>query len=130
MSPSHDCLVASSAGHPPPVATPPEGPAHVVDVPPDLPLGVDATHPRRATPIPLPPGHSLFLYTDGLVERRGFSPDVGIERLCAALCPGPADSICGKVMFELLGADPADDDVAVLMMSRLLVDGAEVPMPG
>jgi sigma-B regulation protein RsbU (phosphoserine phosphatase) len=34
------------------------------------------------------------------------------------------------VMFELLGADAADDDVAVLMMSRLLVDGAEVPMPG
>src|SRR5918997_213958 len=47
MSPSHDSLVASSAGHPPPVATPPEGPAYVVDVPPDLPLGVDASHPRR-----------------------------------------------------------------------------------
>jgi sigma-B regulation protein RsbU (phosphoserine phosphatase) len=97
-----------------------------VDVPPDVPLGVDPSRPRRATPIPLPPGHALFLYTDGLIERRGHSPDVGIERLCAALCPGPADAICGKVMFELLGAHPADDDVAVLMMSRLLVDGAAV----
>ncbi|QYN37040.1 SpoIIE family protein phosphatase [Pseudonocardia sp. DSM 110487] len=126
LSPSHDRLVASSAGHPPPVSTSPDGPAQVVDVPPDVPLGVDPSRPRRATPVPLPPGRALFLYTDGLIERRGHSPDVGIERLCAALCPGPADAICGKVMFELLGAHPADDDVAVLMMSRLLVDGAEV----
>jgi serine phosphatase RsbU (regulator of sigma subunit) len=125
LSPSHDEVVASSAGHPPPVSTSPDAPAQVVDLPPDLPLGVDPTYPRRTTSIPLPPGHALFLYTDGLIERRGLSPDVGIERLCAALCPGAADAICGKVMFEMLGADTADDDVAVLMLSRLL-DGAEV----
>jgi len=129
LSPSHDCLVASCAGHPPPVSTSPDGPAHVVDLPPDLPLGVDASRPRRTTPIPFPPGHALFLYTDGLVERRGFSPDVGIQQLCASVCPGPADAICGKVMFELLGDRPADDDVAVLMLSRLLVDGAELLLP-
>jgi serine phosphatase RsbU (regulator of sigma subunit) len=129
VAPSADSLVASCAGHPPPVATPPDAPSHVVDLPPDLPLGVDPTRPRRATRIPFPPGHSLFLYTDGLVERRGLSPDVGIWRLCAALCSGPADAICGKVMFELLGAEPAADDVAVLMVSRLQVDGAERSMP-
>jgi phosphoserine phosphatase RsbU/P len=129
LPPSRDCLVASCAGHPPPVTTSPDAPAQVVDLPPDLPLGVDPARPRRARPIPLPPGHALFLYTDGLIERRGFSPDVGIRRLCAALCPGPADVICGQVMFDLLGADPADDDVAVLMVSRLLVDGADLSMP-
>jgi sigma-B regulation protein RsbU (phosphoserine phosphatase) len=129
LPPSTDCLVASCAGHPPPVTTSPDAPAQVVDLPPDLPLGVDPARPRRARPIPLPPGHALFLYTDGLIERRGFSPDVGIRRLCAALCPGPADVICGQVMFDLLGADPADDDVAVLMVSRLLVDGADLSMP-
>jgi serine phosphatase RsbU (regulator of sigma subunit) len=129
LAPSHDSLVASSAGHPPPITTSPDAPSHVVDVPPDLPLGVDLTHPRRVTEIPLPPGHALFLYTDGLIERRGVSPDVGIRRLCTSLCPGPADAICGKVMFELLGADPATDDVAVLMVSRLLVDGVELSVP-
>jgi serine phosphatase RsbU (regulator of sigma subunit) len=123
LEPSHDGLVLSSAGHPPPITIPPDGPAHVVDVPPDLPLGVDPAHPRRTTQIPLAPGDALFLYTDGLIERRGLSPDVGIRKLCASVCPGPADSICGKVMFELLGAEPAADDVAVLMVSRLLVDG-------
>jgi serine phosphatase RsbU (regulator of sigma subunit) len=129
LAPSHDHLVASSAGHPPPVTTSPYAGAQVVDVPPDLPLGVDSTRPRRVTPIELPAGHALFLYTDGLIERRGLSPDVGIERLCTALCPGPADAICGKVMFELLGPDSPDDDVAVLLLSRLLVNGAELPPP-
>lgn len=119
LSPSHDQLLVSCAGHPPPVSTSPDGPAELVDLPPDLPLGVDPTRPRRATPVSLAPGHGLFLYTDGLVERRGLSPDVGIGRLRRALCPGPADAVCGKVMFELLGSEQADDDVAVLMLSRL-----------
>jgi sigma-B regulation protein RsbU (phosphoserine phosphatase) len=39
--------------------------------------------------------------------------------LCVALCPGPADAVCGKVMFEMLGPDQAEDDVAVLMLARL-----------
>jgi sigma-B regulation protein RsbU (phosphoserine phosphatase) len=129
LSPSHDDLSLSSAGHPPPISTSPDAPAEVVDLPPDLPVGIDPAHPRRSKSFALPPGHALFLYTDGLIERRGLSPDVGIQRLRAALCPGPADAICGKVMFELLGADTADDDVAVLMVSRLLVDGVEPPMP-
>jgi len=123
IPPSHDSLLASCAGHPPPVTTSPDAPAEVVDLPPDLPLGVDSSYPRRVTSIPLAPGHGLFLYTDGLIERRGLSLDVGIRRLCLALCPGPADAICGKVMFELLGADQPDDDVAVLMLSRLLMNG-------
>ncbi|GAA5131584.1 PP2C family protein-serine/threonine phosphatase [Pseudonocardia adelaidensis] len=122
MPPSHDHLLASCAGHPPPISVSPDGAAEVVDLPPDLPLGVDPTRRRRTTQIPLAPAHGLFLYTDGLVERRGLSPDVGIERVCMALCPGPADAVCGKVMFELLGSDQADDDVAVLMLSRLPAD--------
>ncbi|MHA6619824.1 PP2C family protein-serine/threonine phosphatase [Pseudonocardia sp. DLS-67] len=129
IAPSHDKLLASCAGHPPPVSTSPATPGVVVDLPPDLPLGVDPTRRRRATPISLAPGHGLFLYTDGLVERRGLSPDVGIGRLCTALCPGPADAVCGKVMFELLGSEQADDDVAVLMLSRLPAGSAE-PLTG
>jgi sigma-B regulation protein RsbU (phosphoserine phosphatase) len=125
MAPSHDRLLASCAGHPPPVSTSPDGAAELVDLPPDLPLGVDPTRRRRATPISLAPGHGLFLYTDGLIERRGLSPDVGIERLCSALCPGPADAVCGKVMFELLGSERTDDDVAVLMLSRLPIGSTE-----
>jgi phosphoserine phosphatase RsbU/P len=123
VPPSHDHLVMSSAGHPPPVSTSPDAPAEVVDVPPDLPLGVDPAHARRTTTVSLPRGHGLFLYTDGLIERRGVSLDDGLHRLCAAVRPGPADAVCGKVMFELLDAEQAADDVAVLMLSRLVADG-------
>ena len=39
----------------------------------------------------LEPGDALVLYTDGLVERRGESLDIGFERLAAAVRAGPAD---------------------------------------
>jgi phosphoserine phosphatase RsbU/P len=123
MSPSHDHVAMSCAGHPPPVSTSPDAQAEVVDLPADLPLGVDPGHPRRSTTVPLAPGYGLFLYTDGLIERRGVPLDDGLHRLCVAVRPGPADVVCGKVMFEMLGADQADDDVAVLMVSRLSMDG-------
>ena len=125
LSPSHDHVVVSSAGHPPPVSIPSDGPARLVDLPADLPLGIDAGRPRRTTEVPFPAGHGLFLYTDGLVERRGVSMDVGLGDLCAAVRPGPADAVCGKVMFELLGREQAPDDVAVLMVSRLVTSVAE-----
>jgi anti-sigma regulatory factor (Ser/Thr protein kinase) len=125
ISPMHDVAVLSAAGHPPPVAISPDGPPRVVDLPPDLPVGVDPNRPRRTTTLPLPPGAGLFLYTDGLIERRGVTLDVGLERLCEALRPGPADAVCGKVMFEMLGAEQAADDVAVLMLSRLVTRGTE-----
>jgi hypothetical protein len=38
--------------------------------------------------------------------------------LRAAVHPGPVDRVCGQVMFELLGADQAEDDVALLMLVR------------
>jgi sigma-B regulation protein RsbU (phosphoserine phosphatase) len=125
LSPRHDVAVVSTAGHPPPAATSPAASAEVVDLPPDPPVGVDAPVPRRSTALPLPPGHGLFLFTDGLIERRGLSLDVGLDRLCRALHAGPADAVCGKVMFELLGSDQAADDVAVLMLSRLVAPGTE-----
>jgi len=122
MPPSHDQVTMSCAGHPPPVSTSPDAPAEVVDLPADLPLGVDPGYPRRSTTLPLAPGCGLFLYTDGLIERRGVPLDDGLHRLRAAVRPEPADMVCGKVMFEMLGADQAADDVAVLMVSRLPTD--------
>jgi serine phosphatase RsbU (regulator of sigma subunit) len=119
VAPGHDRVAISSAGHPPPVATSPAEDAELVDVPPDLPLGLGPARARRTTTVPLAPGHGLLLYTDGLVERRGVPLDVGLDRLCAAIRPGRADAVCAEVMFELLGADRAGDDVALLMLLRL-----------
>jgi sigma-B regulation protein RsbU (phosphoserine phosphatase) len=119
VAPHRDRVAISSAGHPPPVSTSPGRPAELVDVPPDLPLGIGPARSRRTTMLPLAPGHGMLLYTDGLVERRGVPLDVGLHRLCAAVRPGPPDEVCGKVMFEMLGADRAEDDVALLSLLRL-----------
>jgi phosphoserine phosphatase RsbU/P len=119
VSPRHDRVVLSCAGHPPPVSITPGAPAELVELPPDLPLGIGPARPRHTTVLPIEPGHGLLLYTDGLIERRGVSLDVGLDRLCATVQPGPADAVCGKVMFELLGADQAADDVALLVLVRL-----------
>jgi phosphoserine phosphatase RsbU/P len=111
-------LVLSCAGHPPPVAVAYDGPAELVDLPADLPVGIAAVRPRRSTKLLLAPGDGLLLYTDGLVERRDADLDAGFHRLCSAVRPGPAEAACGTVMFEMLGATPAEDDVAVLMLVR------------
>ena len=58
----------------------------------------------------------LLLYTDGLVERRGQTLDVGLERLRAAAAGSAGRSVDDLVDHVLASvADPhGDDDVAVL----------------
>ena len=71
----------SNAGHPPPLLLAPDGSASLLHRPPDLLLGLQADSPRTHHRLVLEPGHTLLLYTDGLVERRGESLDEGLERL-------------------------------------------------
>ena len=47
-------------------------------------LGLDPATPRADHAVDLPPGATVVLYTDGLVERRTEELDVGLERLRAA----------------------------------------------
>src|ERR671916_953926 len=118
FEPSFERLHLSSAGHPPPVLALPDHPAVLLDVPSDHPIGVPGGLRRRATTIRLPPGALLCLYTDGLVERRGASLDAGLERLCASVAADSVDSVCAKVMAQLIGDDAPGDDVAILAVRR------------
>ncbi|HVQ98385.1 MAG TPA: SpoIIE family protein phosphatase, partial [Mycobacterium sp.] len=118
FEPSLERLHLSSAGHPPPVLALPDHPAALLDMPSDPPIGVRGGLGRRATTITLPPGALLCFYTDGLVERRGSSLDAGLERLCASVMADPVDSVCAKVMAQLVGHDPPGDDVALLAVRR------------
>jgi anti-sigma regulatory factor (Ser/Thr protein kinase)/putative methionine-R-sulfoxide reductase with GAF domain len=110
-------LYISSAGHPPPVLALPGQPAALVDISSDAPVGV-RSRPRHVTTLTVPPGAVLCFYTDGLVERRHSSLDIGLQRLCEAVVPGPVESVCANVMGQLIGDTPADDDVALLAMRR------------
>jgi putative methionine-R-sulfoxide reductase with GAF domain len=110
----------STAGHVPPVLAAPEQPAVVLDLEPDPPLGVTGRRGRIATYVPVPPGSVMVFYTDGLVERRSESLDVGLDRLRAAVDIGHPAVVLHRVMAALIGSDQPADDVAVLTVRRAL----------
>lgn len=79
-----------------------------------LPLGV--THVTYTpTIVQLDPGSALVAYTDGLVERRGESIDVGLGRLAVAAATTTAtlDDLLSTIT-STLNSDGPDDDIAIL----------------
>jgi phosphoserine phosphatase RsbU/P len=124
-------FTASSAGHLPPVLAAPGGPATLLSIRPDPPIGTADDPQRRSTTAFIPPGAFLCCFTDGLVERRDRSIDHGIDKVAAVLdeqvaantdgrgaVESPAEDACAAVMRALVGSAPARDDIAVLMLSR------------
>jgi serine phosphatase RsbU (regulator of sigma subunit) len=107
----------SSAGHPPPIVVSPDGEVTVLDtLPADLLLGVLPGTSRSDRVTVLPAGSTVFLYTDGLVERRDRDLDAGTEQLVAVLRESAGltlDELCDEVLERLFLPD-AEDDVALL----------------
>lgn len=85
----------------------------------DLPLGAYHGVRRRVTVLPVPRGTALFLYTDGLVERRGQMLSDGLGRLVSALIDSDPETICNRAISRLIGDDMAPDDIAMLAIRRL-----------
>ncbi len=107
----------SSAGHPPPVVVHADGRAEPLSGVNDPVLGVTVGTARRDHTTPLPPGSTLVLYTDGLVERRTQPTADGIARLveeAAALAREPVEAMCDTLLARL--AEGAEDDVALLVV--------------
>ncbi|WP_242624057.1 PP2C family protein-serine/threonine phosphatase [Micromonospora kangleipakensis] len=114
ISPDRATIQISLAGHLQPILATPGHPADTLNIPVDLPLGIGPHQPaRQHTEVAFPSGAVLICYTDGLVERRGEIIDVGIERLCSAVEPGPAETVCARLMATL-AAEQATDDIALL----------------
>jgi serine phosphatase RsbU (regulator of sigma subunit) len=117
--PALDHLEVINAGHPAPVLLGADGRIEVLEPPSTLILGVGGGQ-RAVRSVELGPGDSLFMYTDGLVERRGEDSDTSTERLAAALRSprgADADAWVASVVDEV--RDPTrDDDVAVLLVTR------------
>jgi phosphoserine phosphatase RsbU/P len=81
-------------------------------------VGVSNGRPRRSTTIALPEGAVLCFYTDRLVERRAISLDVGLKSLCEAVVAGPVESVCSRIMGQLIGDQEPTDDIALLVLRR------------
>ncbi|GAA5194639.1 SpoIIE family protein phosphatase [Rugosimonospora acidiphila] len=114
IDPSLRRLTLSVAGHPPPVLAEPDRPARSIEVRADPPLGAYPDACRHNVTVPLSPGEVIFLYTDGLVERRTRPFHEGVAALLPAVTPEPVDQVCGRVMNALIGDESPADDVAVL----------------
>jgi serine phosphatase RsbU (regulator of sigma subunit) len=105
-------LSVTSAGHLPPLIISQDGSAFI-ETPPGLPVGVDRDASYTATTVTAPPGATLLAFTDGLVERRGESIEVGLERLRAEVDSNhvPLDHLLTRVLGQL--REDAFDDTAV-----------------
>lgn len=116
---SQHCVMAS-AGHPPPVAVAPDGTAAFVEVPVGPPLGA-STLPFEAREITLAEGHSLALYTDGLLSPE-LSAAARPERLLEALAEprGTPEDICSAVTDALPAPAPGDDSTLLVARVRAL----------
>ncbi|MBT2385304.1 SpoIIE family protein phosphatase [Streptomyces sp. ISL-11] len=110
-------LLWSSAGHPPPVVVTADGRQCPLDAEPDVPIGVDAGLARRDHACPLPPGATVLMFTDGLVEHPGHGLDEGLGAVAdvAVAHAGRSLEALGKAVAE---ARPSDghDDMAILAL--------------
>ncbi|MDX3074743.1 SpoIIE family protein phosphatase [Streptomyces sp. MI02-7b] len=106
----------STAGHLPPVLVPPGGRAELIDIPNGVPLGVGGIG-FRMVERELSEGTVLALFTDGLVEDRRQSLDVGLRALMRVLKLKTRHQTLDETCDLVLGALPqsADDDVALLL---------------
>ncbi len=141
LEPATGAVEWCSAGHPGPVLVARGGGEHDEIV---TTLADEGRVPSLGVPVPaalragtgravLPPGSRLLLFTDGLVERRGESLEVGLERLARhARRPrarGDLTTWCETLVDLQLDGRDVDDDVAVLAVELQPSRGA-LPPPG
>jgi serine phosphatase RsbU (regulator of sigma subunit) len=105
-------VTVTSAGHLPLLIISSQG-SEFVETPAGLPVGVDRDPSYTSTTVTAPPGATLLAFTDGLVERRGESIEVGLERLRAAVGANhvPLEEMLTRVLRQL--HKDAFDDTAV-----------------
>ncbi|WP_337191654.1 SpoIIE family protein phosphatase [Streptomyces sp. HUCO-GS316] len=109
----------TSAGHPPPLLLTPGGHARYLEAGQGLVLGAPVVTGmgRPNATQPLPPGSTLLLYTDGLIEIPGSDLDTGLDRLrrhALTLAHAPLDTLCDQLLARM--PPGSTDDVALLGM--------------
>jgi serine phosphatase RsbU (regulator of sigma subunit) len=119
--PSEPTLTWAAAGHPPPVLRSPDGRVRILDAKPGAMLGIPLHQEIPDHAVPLEPGSTLALYSDGLVERRAQGIDPGIEQLATALGGLPPNTLDDALeesadrLLQPLVDDEHEDDVCLLL---------------
>jgi serine phosphatase RsbU (regulator of sigma subunit) len=117
FDPASRTLTWAQAGHPPPVLI--RGTwARPLSPPPGILLGAGKQEYEAAT-LALSPGDLLLLYSDGLIERRDRSVDVGVEQVCTAV-RGIADpELAIEAALQAFGSADLEDDTCLVALRVL-----------
>jgi serine phosphatase RsbU (regulator of sigma subunit) len=121
----HEATLAN-AGHLPVLLLDGER-SEFIEAPVGVPLGI-GTAAYESITIPIAPNSTLIAYTDGLVERRAESLDVGMARLreAASVVASSVDDLLTRIVDSIFAKQGSDDDTAILAM-RWLPDPDRVP---
>ena len=117
VDPEEGKLRLATAGHPPVLVIGPDGETYFAEGPAGSPLGVVPFPSYEESTIPLIPGSTVLLYTDGLVERPEASLDEGLEWLrgfAAGVAASNPDELCGALLGARFRDVAPRDDVALL----------------
>ncbi|MEU9116887.1 SpoIIE family protein phosphatase, partial [Streptomyces sp. NPDC048483] len=127
--PNDDRLVYASAGQVPLLVRDADGTVRRAAEATGPPLGTGGWLHTSGS-VPLGPGCSAVLYTDGLVERRDTDIDDGIEALERAFAgaTGTPERVCDRLLRSLGVTAEHDDDVAVLVVQHPARTGHEAEL--
>lgn len=121
-----------NAGHPPPLLLDGDAQPQYLEGGSSVPLGVLPFPAFEEVAVPMHPGGTVVLYTDGLVERAGEHIDLGLGRLAEAVreAPAEAERLCDHVVRELVPDGGTPDDVALLTLRSIpMTDRFQVEFP-
>ena len=109
-------LTYSRAGHPPPLIVNSAG-VTWLDQAGGPPLSIDSGRPRANAVVEVDDVDVLVLYSDGLIERRGESIDIGLERLSVGATElyGSTVQSIADGLIRLLSPETTRDDVVIVV---------------
>jgi serine phosphatase RsbU (regulator of sigma subunit) len=119
LDPDAATLTWANAGHVPPLVCEPSREVRYLEAG-SVPMGIEDV-PYESMTEPLAHGSSLVLITDGLIERRGESLDVGMRRLADAVAAGPdvPEALRDHVLARLLPAPQQLHDDVTAIFARI-----------
>jgi GAF domain-containing protein len=119
VDPAREELVLVNAGHYPPVIVRASGTVEFAESAPRRPLGADPDK-CGATAFSFTAADTLFLFTDGLIERRSEVIDTGMARLRAhaRILGRPALSAALAELVRCVHGGDGDDDVTALALRK------------
>ncbi|MBL7499554.1 SpoIIE family protein phosphatase [Frankia sp. CNm7] len=114
FDPGAHTLTMANGGHLPPALRRPDGAVELLETTDGIMLGV-ADAAFTETQCPFPPGSTLALYTDGVVESPTVHVGEGTEHLLRVLAETTDLSTAADQLLALLDPADASDDATVLL---------------